>query len=399
MPVQAYSDESSFPSWHGKRGPIHTSHATSIDHLSPLFVTSAINSGLPRSHDFNEPQSGRYGVGYFDFNIFRGIRDSAAKVFMSSILRSKPFNFHIELKAQVNKIIIEKTIIEANIMGTFSESQEGENIAVGVVYEEGSSGKMKRAYLKRSCVNGISRCIQPREVILSAGSLMTPSILLHSGVGSQITLQNSDVGVKALNENVGKNLQDHPAVGFIARLSSSMAALYPTAYTMAEQWVKYIKAINDCPRELESSYENCSVDYGLWGSAGIYAGAFLKSPYTLEAPDIQLTVFPSVSEPHLRRLLRTNNIMSKMTDPSEPQMLITIALLNPDARYNVVLNSSDYFRNIPKIVLPRSRKKYLTDLDTMKLEWGINYVRKIADTEPLSSVVLEESLPGIGTSG
>ena len=125
----------------------------------------------------------------------------------------------------------------------------------------------------------------------------------------------------------------------------------------------------------------------------------MKSPYTLEAPDIQLTVFPSVSEPHLRRLLRTNNIMSKMTDPSEPQMLITIALLNPDARYNVVLNSSDYFRNIPKIVLPRSRKKYLTDLDTMKLEWGINYVRKIADTEPLSSVVLEESLPGIGTSG
>ena len=94
----------SFPTWHGQRGPIHTSQVTNVDHLSPLFISSALNSGLPRTYDFNNPNNGRYGVGYFDFNIFRGTRDSAAKVFMGAILKSKPLNFHLKLESQVHII-------------------------------------------------------------------------------------------------------------------------------------------------------------------------------------------------------------------------------------------------------------------------------------------------------
>ena len=390
----------SFPTWHGQRGPIHTSQVTNVDHLSPLFISSALNSGLPRTYDFNNPNNGRYGVGYFDFNIFRGTRDSAAKVFMSAILKFKPLNFHLKLESQVHKVIIEKISGIGNDKKSILGTQQDVNVAVGIIYEERKSKLIRKAYLKRSCVSGISDCIQPREVILSAGSLMTPNILLNTGIGPEVMLKNSDVKVKIRSKYVGKNLQDHPAVGFIASLRSSLIASYPTAYSMAEQWAQYILAINDTPKESENgAWGNFSADYGLLGSAGISAGAFLRSPYTLRAPDIQLTLFPTVSEPHLVNVLRANNITKNITVGGTHQMLITIALLNPDARHDIVLDSSNCFRSVPKIILSSNNQEYLTDLDLAKLEWAVNRVREITSTEPISNVILEEVSPGNGMLG
>ena len=390
----------SFPTWHGQHGPIHTSQATCIDQLSPLFVSSALNAGLPRSYDFNDPNNGRYGVGYFDFNIFRGRRDSAAKVFMGSILKSRPFNFHIKLESLVHKVIIERTVDETGDEGTVRGKFEGENIAVGILYEEKQSKCMKKAYLKRSCINGMGDCIQPREIIITAGTLLTPNILMNSGIGSHVLLKNSDVEVKIRNDNVGKNLQDHPAIGFIAAIKSTIAASYPSAYNMAEQWAHYIMAVNSDTNDSRcDKWENCSVNYGILGSAGISTGAFLRSPYTLDAPDIQLTLFPTVSEPHVMKALEKKNMTSKITVGAANHMLITIALLNPEARHDVVLNTYDYFRNLPEIKLPPNRDQYLTDLDIRKLEWAVNRVRDITNAMPLSKVVLKEISPGVGLVG
>ena len=62
---------------------------------------------------------------------------------------------------------------------------------------------------------------------------------------------------------------------------------------------------------------------------------------------------------------------SKITVGAANHMLITIALLNPEARHDVVLNTYDYFRNLPEIKLPPNRDQYLTDLDIRKLEWAV----------------------------
>ena len=86
--------------------------------------------------------------------------------------------------------------------------------AVGVEYEQG--GVVKRAYLKASILrlegSGFA-VLGVRSVILAAGALMTPKILMNSGIGPVAALERAGVKVLVGNEEVGRNLQDHPAVG------------------------------------------------------------------------------------------------------------------------------------------------------------------------------------------
>ena len=86
---------------------------------------------------------------------------------------------------------------------------------------------------------------------------------------------------------------------------------YPFAFNLPQGWATYIKAISATNfSDVMNIRSKClfiymllmilniqvtSTDYGLMGSSGISAGAFLVSPYSTDgAPDIQLTVFPTV---------------------------------------------------------------------------------------------------------
>lgn len=65
---------------------IQTAAPGYVDEVSKKFVESAQNYGLPRTLDFNDPNGGRRGVGYYFFNIRNGIRDSAAVRMLSPLL-------------------------------------------------------------------------------------------------------------------------------------------------------------------------------------------------------------------------------------------------------------------------------------------------------------------------
>jgi choline dehydrogenase-like flavoprotein len=52
-----------------------------------------------------------------------------------------------------------------------------------------------------------------KEIILSAGSMGTPSILMHSGIGDHTLLSSLGIPTIVDNASVGKNLSDHPVVG------------------------------------------------------------------------------------------------------------------------------------------------------------------------------------------
>ena len=76
------------------------------------------------------------------------------------------------------------------------------------------------------------------------------------------------------------------------------------------------------------------------------------------------------------------------------QMLVTIALLTPDSRHDIVLNSSDPFNLPPNMVLPEGWDNYLSQRDIDKLVWGVNKVREIISLEPLSQLTGVEVSPG-----
>jgi hypothetical protein len=110
-------------------------------------------------------------------------------------------------------------------------------------------------------------------------------------------------------------------------------------------------------------------------------------------------------------------------EDSDHEILVTIALLDPDARYIVLFLYSFSFpsthaclssdmmcggqvtlnhsspHSTPQISLPKGAKRYLSDRDKLVLAWGVQQVRQIFQTPPLRDLTLGEVTPGSGVLG
>ena len=86
--------------------------------------------------------------------------------------------------------------------------------AIGVEYEQ--NGVLKSVYLRSSLLHiettGFGKR-GVRSIILAAGAIMTPKLLMNSGVGPEDNLKEAGVDVLVASDMVGRNLHDHPAVG------------------------------------------------------------------------------------------------------------------------------------------------------------------------------------------
>lgn len=114
-----------------------------------------------------------------------GLRCSTAKAFIRSV-HDRP-NLHVSLHSTVEKVLI----------------HEDTNQAYGVVFNK--HGKKKTIYADR-------------EIILSAGALQSPQLLMLSGIGPTDHLEK--VGIKTIYDSpgVGFNMQDHVAMGGVTYL-------------------------------------------------------------------------------------------------------------------------------------------------------------------------------------
>lgn len=291
-------------------------------------------------------------------------------------------NLVLELEAVVQKVIL-KPITDIDKHKNEPVDNKG-NInynAIGVEYLQ--NGLKKLAYLKTTHIpiKDITFSSE-RSVILTAGAIMTPKLLMLSGIGPAEDLQKRQIPVKVNASAVGRNLQDHPSIGMLFNKDPGVSSSLPSIYSIGKLWSNYIKAVKD----------KDSDNYGILESPGISSGAFLRSAFvTDDSPDIQLTVYPTLFEPHLiDRYERTKSLNGSYDD----KILITITLLQPEARYNLKL-SEQLFEKGPEIILPDGRDKYLTDNDIRRLEWGIRQVRKIVSSPPVSQLIREEVSPSL----
>jgi GMC oxidoreductase len=105
------------------------------------------------------------------------------------------------------------------------QPQEGGYRATGVEYVQ--NGVTKRVYLKTSIITmesaPFSR-VGVRSVILSAGAVVTPMLLMNSGIGPRETLEGAGIKVLLAAEAVGRNLQNQPAVGVTVTLREETLA-------------------------------------------------------------------------------------------------------------------------------------------------------------------------------
>ncbi|XP_031345280.1 glucose dehydrogenase [FAD, quinone]-like [Photinus pyralis] len=177
-----------------------------VQQISP----QPIRKGLLEA--YNELGYGAYKeekpIGYFDFytNIWKGTRYSAAKAFLAKAKERR--NLYIALKAQVGKVTI------------------GEDLSVTGV-EVRTNGR-------------IIKIKATKEVVLSAGSVNSPQILMNSGIGPEDHLK--ELGVPLVkNLKVGQNLQDHLLFAGVMYNVVDNAFVPKTAEDVIDDWYQYLR--------------------------------------------------------------------------------------------------------------------------------------------------------------
>jgi choline dehydrogenase len=159
--------------WRGAGGPIHIRRPRDPHPTARAVVEAGKQMGLALLDDMNGPM--RDGAGYINMNIARdGTRVSAARAFLHPNLGRA--NLTLLLSTNVTKVLFD------------GDRASGVEIAAA---------------------GGARNISATREVILSAGSVHTPQLLMLSGVGEAAALKTLGIAVVADLRGVGRNFQDH----------------------------------------------------------------------------------------------------------------------------------------------------------------------------------------------
>ncbi|MFD1684131.1 GMC family oxidoreductase [Halobellus litoreus] len=308
--------------YHGVGGPLNVTELESPYHLSQVFVDAGIAAGYSRNYDFNGREQA--GVGLYQVTQKDGERHSAADAYLKPALLERS-NLTARTGAQVTELLF-----------------DGDRV-VGVEYDDGDGRQTVHA---------------EEEVVLSAGAINTPQLLLLSGIGPAEHLRSHDVDVAVDLPGVGRNLQDHLLV----------AVNYSCTGTTTR----------DDTGTLDDVVEYHAQGSGRLSSNGGEAGGFLRSDPSLDRPDVQFHFGPGYFMRH------------GFENPDEGHgFYVAATQVRPESRGRIELRSDDPFDE------PAIDPRYLTereDVDTM-VE-GVRRAREVAQAEPFDEYRGEEVWPG-----
>ncbi|MCU1489545.1 MAG: glucose-methanol-choline oxidoreductase, partial [Acidimicrobiaceae bacterium] len=294
---------------HGSGGPMPVSALRDPNPLTGRFLEAAEQIGMARLDD---PNAGGQGASEFVVTQRRGRRVSAADAYLRPARHRQ--NLVVRTGAQATEIV-------------FSGRR-----ATGVGYRSGRS---------------VSAVQATREVVLAAGAIGSPQLLLCSGVGRGEDLARLGIDVVADRPAVGENLQDHLTSG-IAVASRRKVTL--TSARTARALARYLIGRR-----------------GPLTSTVAEAMAFLSSRPGLAGPDLELVFLPV---PFLDEGLRL---------PERHGVSLAAVLLQPESRGAVSISSPD------PAVAPRIDPRYLSDrggLDREVLAAGVRTCQRILAAPP-----------------
>jgi len=312
--------------YHSKKGNLNVSDSPHVDQLSYDFIESVASLGVSKTDDFNGQQ--QKGVGLYQFMNRKGKRSSAAYAFIEKQNNNPLLN--LLLKTKVKKIIIEN------------------NKAIGVIIEN-SSGEEEKVFANK-------------EVILAAGSFITPKILMLSGIGNEEELETLSIKCKNNLPGVGKNLMDHPECPLIASANGKYGY-----YKQGEGW-----------RMLKNGIEFLLFGTGRVNSTGVEAGAFVNPINSDDLAYIQAFFVPSI--------YMNSDTIGVIDD--DYGMSITTVMTKPKSRGYVKLKSSN-FKDNPEIEL--NLLKHEDDLRMMMA--GQRFFLQALTNGPLSKKVKKIIVP------
>ncbi|MEP6972000.1 MAG: choline dehydrogenase [Betaproteobacteria bacterium] len=244
------NNERGADAWHGSGGPLNVKDLPTPNRFSPLFVQAAVQAGLKENPDFNGLE--QEGVGMYQVTHKNGERLSAAKAYLTPNL-SRP-NLQVFTGALTTRILLEK------------------KRAVGVEFQHEGAQKQLRA---------------TREVLLCAGALQSPQILMLSGIGPHEHLVENGIATQHNLPGVGQNLHDHPNVVINTRAPRARELLGISPGGVVDA----IKGIFEWRRHRT----------GMLTSNIAEAGGFIKSSPEELLPDLQLHFVVGILVDHGRK--------------------------------------------------------------------------------------------------
>jgi choline dehydrogenase-like flavoprotein len=310
--------------YHGAGGPLHVSEQRSPRPINRRFLAACAAAGIQNIADYNGPEQD--GASMFQVTQRNGRRFSAADAFLRPAL-GRP---NLELAKRTTVLGIEL---------------DGER-AVGVRVRRGRHGQ---------------ELIAAREVLLCAGAINSPQLLLLSGIGASEELRAAGITARHELPGVGRNLQDHPFVTLIWEVSDQNTLYGAEKPKALAEWL------------LRRS--------GPLSSTVAEVVAFVRSRGGLPAADIQFHMGAAYYEDH-----GAENYDGHC-------MVIAPVLVAPAARGQVWLRSPD----------PLAKPAIITNTlsapeDLAAMVAGMRMAREIAAQQPLREVVISELKPGAQAS-
>lgn len=324
------SNERGSNEFHGDSGPLHVSDRPVLYPISETFITAAKEAGFNYTDDFNG--ASQEGVGYYQCTIKDGQRCGAARAYLRPAMTRK--NLTVKTKALVKRIVF-----------------EGKK-AVAVEFEH--NGKLQ--IIKAN-----------KEIILSAGAIGSPQILMLSGIGEQAHLESLGINCVQHLPGVGENLQEH-ADACILVTSKKKDGFCTSPLGLLKMTPDVFSYIGSKTGKLANSV--------------LEAGAFLKSSPELDRPNIQLHMLPLLYDDSGRDF----GLMSKHGYSCH------VCILRPESKGTVKLQTSDY-KTAPLIDF-----NFFSDSqgkDRQVMIDGLRVLRKILAAPAFDDYRVEEFHPGI----
>ncbi len=308
--------------YHGTDGELSVSSPRHRHPLCETFLLAAQEAGLSLNPDFNGAD--QEGFGFYQTTTRDGRRCSSAKAFLRPALGRR--NLTVLTETRVNKVVI----------------RDGR--AHGIVLEDGRT------------ISATS------EIVLTAGTLASPMILMRSGIGPGAHLQDVGVDVAVDLPGVGENFQDHVAVPIEARLKEPVSVYgHDSGLRAALHMCNYL-----------------ATRRGLLSSNIIECGGFADTLGT-GRPDIQFHFMPAFS------------LGSDGTREPGHGLSFSACVLRPQSVGSVRLRSSD-----PKDPILLESNVLTARADVLAMIRGLQLGLKILDTQAMRSVVQERVHPASG---
>lgn len=174
---------------HGVGGPLHVSKLgdKNPNPTSAAFIEACLEVGYPANDDFNGETT--LGAGWNPTSIKNGVRQDTWTCFLAPVVAERA-NLTVRTGAEVARLVLEK--------GADGDRVTGVELVGGEIVHAG------------------------REVIVSAGAIDSPRLLLQSGIGPADELRALGIDVVADLPGVGRNLHDHVLLGVVYEASKPL---------------------------------------------------------------------------------------------------------------------------------------------------------------------------------